>query len=59
MATIIYPLVICVAGLMLYIMCNNPPNSNSAKLSECGKIAFGVGLFFVTWLLMKNVLHLP
>lgn len=50
-ATMAVPLVVCVVGILMFALSNNP------KISEMGKIAFFVGLFFVVWIVSREAVH--
>jgi hypothetical protein len=52
MATAVLPLVVLVAGALLFALSANP------KLSEMGKWAFIVGLFWLVGTLASAKLHL-
>jgi Na+/phosphate symporter len=51
MATVAAPLVICVAGALLFALASNP------KLARMGELAFFCGLFWLTYALTGRVLH--
>jgi Na+/phosphate symporter len=48
----IWPLIICVAGLILYFAASN------AKPTEVGRIMFAVGLFWLVFKLVGKTLSL-
>jgi Na+/phosphate symporter len=52
MVIAIWPLVVCVAGLILYLAATN------AKPVEIGRITFMVGLLWLVYGLVGHVLHL-
>jgi hypothetical protein len=52
MATIVIPLVVCIVGALLWFVASNP------KLSEAGRLAFFVGLFWCVYLTAGRTLHL-
>lgn len=52
MATMAVPLVVCVAGALLFALAANP------KLARMGEIAFACGLFWLVYVASGHVLHL-
>lgn len=52
MATVLLPLLVLVAGALLYALAANP------KLSEMGRLAFFAGLFWCVYLAARVSLHL-
>jgi hypothetical protein len=52
MATIIYPVVVMIVGLLLYGFSTNP------KLSAIGKDMFVVGLFWTVYLMTGRQFHM-
>jgi hypothetical protein len=51
MATIVAPLVVCIAGALLFAL------SSNGKLARMGELAFFCGLFWVVYLLSGRALH--
>ena len=50
MATILWPLLITMLGLLLYALTNG-------KVSEAGRLAYFAGLFWVVYLLTARAFH--
>jgi hypothetical protein len=51
MATLIVPLLVCVVGMLLFVLASN------SKLSELGKWAYVVGLFWTVSQTVGHVVH--
>ncbi len=51
-ATFIFPVLVMVVGLLLWILASN------AKLSEIGRMSFQIGLFWTVYALMGHTIHL-
>jgi SpoU rRNA methylase family enzyme len=49
----IVPALVCVVGVLIYALSANP------KVSEMGRIAYSVGLFWAVYDIAKDVVHLP
>jgi hypothetical protein len=60
MATILIPLLICIVGLLVYVLAGNPgnpPSSVGGKVAELGRIAFFCGLFWVVYITLGHAVH--
>ncbi len=53
MATMILPLLVAVIGVLIYALASND------KVSQIGKIAYAVGLFWVVYHAARQVIHFP
>jgi hypothetical protein len=51
MATVVAPLVVCVAGALLFALSANP------KLARMGELAFFVGLFWLVYWVGGKAIH--
>lgn len=52
-AIILYPLVVAILGLLVYLLAANP------KAQEIGRIMFFCGLFWLVAMFSGRTLHLP
>lgn len=48
----IWPLVILIAGLLIYVLASN------AKVVEIGRLTFFVGIFWLTYALVSKTIHI-